>query len=97
MTKIRYIFSSFEGMHTVREPTYRFTPGRTNRIERVRQQPAQPVLKPRRSKPRRLRCDCGKLAVTVLEVRVGSDPQYTIHLPLCPACLALEQSFHSGG
>lgn len=36
-------------------------------------------------------CDCGKLAVTVLQVRVGTDPQYIIRLPLCPACLKLEQ------
>jgi hypothetical protein len=39
-------------------------------------------------------CDCGQLAVTVLVVRVGSDPQYTIRLPLCPACLNLEQELH---
>jgi len=38
-----------------------------------------------------MRCDCGQLAVTVLTLKVGSDPQYTVHLPLCSACLALEQ------
>jgi hypothetical protein len=43
-------------------------------------------------KRRRLRCDCGQLAVTVLTVQVGTDPQYTIHLPLCRDCLILEQS-----
>jgi hypothetical protein len=47
-----------------------------------------------RLKQRRLRCDCGRLAITVRLVRVGSDPQYTIRLPLCPACLKLEQELH---
>ncbi len=37
------------------------------------------------------RCDCGLRAVTILTVRVGCDPQYTIRLPLCRDCLALEQ------
>jgi hypothetical protein len=46
----------------------------------------------RHFKRRRLEyCDCGNLAVTVLRVRVGSDPQYIIRMPLCPACLKLEQ------
>jgi len=97
MSEIRYIVSNFEGMQPLRELTHRFTPGYSNRFKRVRHQPAQPSSKPRRVKQRRPRCDCGKLAVTVLQVRVGSDPQYTIRLPLCSACLALEQSFRSGG
>jgi hypothetical protein len=46
------------------------------------------------TRQRRLRCDCGQLAVTLLRVRVGSDPQYIIRLPLCPACLKLEQELH---
>jgi hypothetical protein len=51
--------------------------------------------KQRQVKPRRLRCDCGQIAITLLTVKVGSDPQYTIHLPLCRDCLALEQSLHT--
>ncbi|PWB49833.1 MAG: hypothetical protein C3F13_18520 [Anaerolineales bacterium] len=43
------------------------------------------------SRHRRLRCDCGLPAVVVKTVKVGSSPQYTIRLPLCPACLKLEQ------
>jgi hypothetical protein len=48
--------------------------------------------KPSKVKHRRLRCDCGRPAVKVLLVRVGSDPQYTVHLPLCRDCLELEHS-----
>jgi hypothetical protein len=36
-------------------------------------------------------CDCGNLAITVLQMTVGTDPQYIIRMPLCPACLKLEQ------
>jgi hypothetical protein len=97
MRKFRSIVSSIEGIHPLRESAYRFTPGRTSHLERARLQPAQPQPKPHRVNQRRPRCDCGKLAITVLKVRVGSDPQYTIRLPLCSACLALEQSFRSGG
>jgi hypothetical protein len=61
--------------------------------ERVRKAATQNCLHSPRSKHHRLRCDCGQLAITVLRVRVGTDPQYTINLPLCPSCLALEQSF----
>jgi hypothetical protein len=50
--------------------------------------------RPWRVKQRRLRCDCGRLAITVLRVRVGSNPQYVIRLLLCPACLKLEQELH---
>ncbi|MFZ2097161.1 MAG: hypothetical protein WAV05_11045 [Anaerolineales bacterium] len=60
-----------------------------------RQASAQPYPKARRLKPHPLRCDCGQLAVIVLRVRVGTDPQYTVQLPLCPSCLALEQSFYT--
>jgi hypothetical protein len=49
--------------------------------------------KPRRLKSYRLRCDCGQLAVTVIKVRVGTNPQYVVKLPLCASCLALERSF----
>jgi hypothetical protein len=38
-----------------------------------------------------MRCDCGRVAVTIKAVRVGSDPQYIVHLPLCAECLAVEQ------
>ncbi len=50
------------------------------------------LVNPRRfNRERHVYCDCGMLAVTVLKVLVGSEPQYTIRLPLCPACLQLEQ------
>ena len=44
---------------------------------------------------RRLRCDCGKPAVTVVTLWVGIEPQYLIKLPLCSECLALENSLKS--
>ncbi len=44
----------------------------------------------RPARSRRLRCDCGKIAITVRLVRVGCDPQYTIRLPLCASCLQIE-------
>jgi hypothetical protein len=28
-------------------------------------------------------------------VKVGSDPQYTVSLPLCSMCLALEEGMHA--
>jgi hypothetical protein len=43
------------------------------------------------TRQRHVYCDCGNLAVTVLQLRVGSDPQYIIRMPLCSACLKLEQ------
>ena len=95
MSKFRCTVVNFNEVRPLRQSTYRFTPGPSNPLERKRLRPAKPSQKPHRVKRRRLRCDCGKLAVTLLEVRVGSDPQYTIRLPLCSACLALEQSFHS--
>ena len=52
---------------------------------------------PRLVRHRRLRCDCGQLAVKVISVRVGSDPQYIVHLPLCQKCLSLELSMHEPG
>ena len=88
---------TIEGMHPMRESTSRFTPNRTSRFGQARLKPAHPRPKPHRVSQHRLRCDCGKQAITVLQVRVGSDPQYTIHLPLCAACLDLEQSFHTEG
>ncbi len=48
---------------------------------------------PPRKKHKRLRCDCGKPAVTVVEVRVGEDGVYRVRLPLCADCLAIEQSY----
>ena len=39
----------------------------------------------------RLRCDCGKMAVTVIEVRVGLDGAYVERMPLCADCLRLER------
>jgi hypothetical protein len=42
---------------------------------------------------KRLRCDCGKPAVTVVEVRVGENGVYRVRLPLCADCLAIEQSY----
>ena len=54
---------------------------------------------PRKSHPvrrrRRLRCDCGRIAVTVISVRVGIDPQYTIQLPLCRDCLSMERGLQN--
>ena len=96
MSEIIYSISSFKGRYPLLESVYRFSPGPTNHHARNRLRPAKSSHKLHRVKRRRLRCDCGKLAVTLLEVRVGSDPQYAIRLPLCSACLALEQSFHSG-
>lgn len=36
-------------------------------------------------------CDCGQPAVTVIELHVGEDGCYTTYMPLCEACLRLEQ------
>ncbi len=52
--------------------------------------PSPQAAQTRNGRSRRLRCDCGKLAVTVRLVRVGCDPQYTVRLPLCTSCLQLE-------
>jgi hypothetical protein len=50
--------------------------------------------KPRDLKSYHLHCDCGQLAVTVIKVRVGTNPQYVVKLSLCASCLALERSFY---
>jgi hypothetical protein len=42
-------------------------------------------------RPRRLRCDCGAPAVTVLLVPVGEAGEYTVRLALCAACLEQER------
>ncbi len=47
------------------------------------------------SRHRRPMCDCGSPAVTIKLVKVGTNPQYTIRLPLCAACLKLEQELAS--
>ncbi len=70
------------------------SPERTVQVKRVGLRPRLHSHKPRMLKHRRLRCDCGRMAVKVLLVRVGSDPQYTVHLPLCRDCLELEHSMH---
>jgi len=97
MRENRYIVSNMDGMLPLRQSTCRFSPGRVNRFKLQQLRPAHPRSKPHRVSQHRPRCDCGKQAITVLQVRVGSDPQYTIHLPLCAACLDLEQSFHTEG
>jgi len=104
MSHVRSNGHAVEANRFTRGSAYRFTPAPSRRIKLARRSPpAQPaqttpklprVRQRRRTRQRRVRCDCGQLAVTVLRVRVGSDPQYTIHLPLCPACLNLEQELH---
>jgi hypothetical protein len=72
-------------------------PSRPHRVKRTRLDSSSQPVKPhsiRRHRFTRQRfeyCDCGNLAVTVLHVLVGSDPQYTIRMPLCPTCLKIEQ------
>ena len=46
---------------------------------------------------KRLRCDCGRPAVTVTNVRVGEDGAYLVRLPLCAECLKIEQSYGLAG
>ena len=46
---------------------------------------------------KRLRCDCGKPAITVANVRVGEDGVYLVRLPLCAECLKIEQSYGLAG
>ena len=46
---------------------------------------------------KRLRCDCGRPAVTVANVRVGEDGAYLVRLPLCAECLKIEQSYGLAG
>ena len=61
------------------------------------QRKKQPAPVARHIRQRRLRCDCGKLAIKILLVRVGSDPQYTVQLPLCQQCLSLEENLRYEG
>jgi hypothetical protein len=82
--------------HPVEKIACKVKSGRYKRVRRVGHRKNLTAHKLHPAK-RRLRCDCGQLAVTILKVRVGTDPQYTIHLPLCPACLALEQGFCADG
>ena len=53
--------------------------------------------RPRRVRQRKPRCDCGQLAIKILLVRVGTDPQYTVPLPLCQECLTLEENLRDEG
>jgi NMD protein affecting ribosome stability and mRNA decay len=50
-----------------------------------------------RKKHKRLRCDCGKPAVTVKTVRVGEGGVYPARLPLCADCLKVEESYGLDG
>jgi len=54
--------------------------------------PSKLVNKRSPGRHRRIYCDCGQPAVIVMPVIVGINPQYVVHLPLCEACLALEQA-----
>jgi hypothetical protein len=56
-------------------------------------QRAQKHLRSRGAQRKRLRCDCGKPAVTVLDVRVGVEGVYRARLPLCAECYAIEKSY----
>ncbi len=58
--------------------------------ETASQPPAWRKRKPGRP-GRKLRCDCGRLAVAVVTVQVGLDAVYTVQMPLCEECLKLEQ------
>jgi len=51
---------------------------------------AQQTDRPHRQRNRRLFCDCGRPAIVVKLVIVGSDPQYTVRLALCLDCLRQE-------
>lgn len=51
----------------------------------------------RHKKHKRLRCDCGKPAVTVKVVRVGEGGVYQVRLPLCADCLEVEHSYGWNG
>ncbi len=51
----------------------------------------------RYKKHKRLRCDCGKQAVTVKKVRVGAGGVYQVRLPLCADCLKVEESYGLDG
>jgi hypothetical protein len=72
-----------------------FTPAKPSRSRRKVTRKAQPSLALRQARRRQPRCDCGRIAVKVLHVKVGSDPQYTVSLPLCSMCLALEEGMHA--
>jgi hypothetical protein len=66
--------------------------GRRRKTARVKAlTPARAAADPPARRHRRQFCDCGRVAVTVKLVKVGTNPQYTIRLPLCKACLKLEQ------
>ena len=72
-----------------------FTPTKPSRSRRSGTRKNQPSPALRQARPRQPRCDCGRIAVKVLHVKVGSDPQYTVSLPLCSVCLSLEEGMHA--
>jgi hypothetical protein len=73
-------------------PVYQMaTRAATSKGGAARPRLAPPARKPPQPRHRRLICDCGRPATSVKLVIVGTDPQYTIRLPLCPECLKLEQ------
>ena len=72
-----------------------FTPAKQSRSRRSVTRKIQPSLAFRQARRRQPRCDCGRIAVKVLHVKVGSDPQYTVSLPLCSVCLSLEEGMHA--
>jgi hypothetical protein len=95
MNLVRITCTGGEVNHSLRSSPHRSEHVHPHPCKRTRQaKPDQASPRSRQAKQRRLRCDCGQLAVTVLLVQVGSDPQYTIHLPLCPTCLILERELH---
>jgi hypothetical protein len=40
-------------------------------------------------------CDCGRKAVTVVLVQVGTEGAYTERMALCRRCLKLEEELHN--
>ncbi|OGN93319.1 MAG: hypothetical protein A2Y88_05690 [Chloroflexi bacterium RBG_13_48_10] len=73
---------------------FRITSGQPCKTGRKGQHKGFPPHKSHPIRHRPIHCDCGQLAVTVVSVTVGTDPQYTIRLPLCRECLALERDMN---
>lgn len=57
----------------------------------IRSIPAADETKDAAKRGPKLRCDCGRLAVVMLTVRVGLDAVYVVEMPLCEECLELER------